>query len=45
MAYRISHFSVTLSAFQGHSPTASLLECDFSQLCSTWQDFNRYNLI
>jgi len=28
--YRIAPFSVTLSDLQGHSPTASLSECDFS---------------
>jgi len=35
MAYRIAVIQVTLSDFQGHSPTASLFKCDFFRAAVT----------
>jgi len=43
MAYRMKASLMTLSDIQGHSPTTVLFKCDFVQLCSSWQVFNRYS--
>ena len=33
-AYRVALFRITLNDFEGHSPIASLFECDFSCSCA-----------
>jgi len=40
MTYRIEAIPMTLSDLQGYSPTAVFRCVFFSQLCSSWQDFN-----
>ena len=41
MSYRIVAIAVTL---RGHSPTASLLKCDFSYICAAVDNLTKFQL-